>query len=299
MSEIEFLTKTNRFIRHWVVSTKAIFECAYKPEFLYPAFIVGGAFLGSVALSKLSVGPLLLLCFSLSMYFGYGNENGLQVNEFVKNLFTRKLHQDYILLIMNCNKYRYKAEKQLKTWLPTIPSTIVYFHVLGDPECATPFCFDYEKRILWVKTNDDYNSLPHKVISAYEAVEKTYNYKYILKTDDDQQLSDPGFFKMLMRSLDESKCKIHYGGHIVNVDTPHISKYYLFHPELPRNLLINATKYCNGRFYLLSKEATQYLLSKKKFIQKEYLEDYAIGFYLHSNFKQPIFYIDSKKYFHD
>ena len=39
--------------------------------------------------------------------------------------------------------------------------------------------FDFNNSILYVKTNDDYVSLPKKVIAAYEAIHETYIYKYI------------------------------------------------------------------------------------------------------------------------
>lgn len=206
---------------------------------------------------------------------------------------------DYILLIMNCEKYRYKALKQKETWLPNLPQTLTYFHVLGDPLLPEPFYFDEKERILWVRGGDDYNSLPLKVISAFQAVEETYKYKYIFKTDDDQQLLVPGFFPMIMNLLGAMTPKPHYGGHIVDVALPHISTYYIYHPELPKNLLIQKTKYCNGRFYFLSDDAVKDLVMKKEIIQKEYLEDYAIGFYLDPKWKENILPINTKKYFED
>jgi hypothetical protein len=209
------------------------------------------------------------------------------------------MQQDYILLIMNCIKYRYKAETQKETWLENLPANILYFHVLGDPEAKDPFYFDFEGHVLWVKTNDDYNSLPHKVISAYEAIQKTFSYKYIFKTDDDQMLKTDAFFPMITNLTNSMNPKVHYGGYIVDVPFQHISKYYLIHPELPKNLLIEKIKYCNGRFYLLSKEAVRDLVSKKTDIQSQYLEDYGIGLYLDPKFKMNILPIDTKKYFED
>ena len=206
---------------------------------------------------------------------------------------------DYILLIMNCEKYRYKALKQKETWLKTLPANLAYFHVLGDPDLPEPFYFDEKERILWVRGGDDYNSLPHKVISAFQAVEETYKYKYIFKTDDDQQLLVPGFFPMIMNLIGSMTPNPHYGGHIVDVALPHISTYYIYHPELPKNLLIQKTKYCNGRFYFLSADAVKDLIMKKDIIQKEYLEDYAIGFYLDPKWKENILPINTKKYFED
>lgn len=209
------------------------------------------------------------------------------------------MEQDYILLIMNCVKYRDKAEKQTNGWLKNLPANLIYFHVLGDPESNIPFYFDYEAQILWVKTKDDYNSLPHKVIAAYEAIEKTFNYKYIFKTDDDQILTNDLFFPMIMNLLKAKEPKVHYGGYIVDVPFRHVSKYYLVHPELPQNLVVEKIKYCNGRFYLLSKQALTDLILKKEEIKQQHLEDYSVGFYLNPIYKNNILHIDSKKYFQD
>jgi hypothetical protein len=55
--------------------------------------------------------------------------------------------QDYILLILNCNKYREKAITQKNTWLQNIPNNIIYFHVLGNPELSTSFLFDSDDSV--------------------------------------------------------------------------------------------------------------------------------------------------------
>lgn len=212
----------------------------------------------------------------------------------------RKVQQDFILLIMNCQKYREKAEAQKNTWLKELPSNIKYYHVIGNSELKTDFEFDHEERKLWVKNHDDYNSLPHKVINAYDAVNQTYDYKYIMKTDDDQQvLSCFQFFSTLTKLFESPTFSYNYGGFIVDVKLPHISQYYRIHPELPRNLKIEAIKYCNGRFYFLSSNAVQYLINKREDISKEYLEDYAVGYYLNSSLKNKIFPIKTNVYFKD
>jgi hypothetical protein len=212
----------------------------------------------------------------------------------------RKIKQDFILLIMNCQKYREKAETQTNTWLKELPPTIKYYHVVGNSMLKTNFKFDDEERKLWVRNHDDYNSLPHKVITAYDAINQSYDYKYIMKTDDDQQvLSCFQFFTTLTKLFESPTFSYNYGGFIVDVKLPHISQYYRIHPELPRNLKIEAIKYCNGRFYFLSSNAVQDLINKREDISKEYLEDYAVGYYLNSSLKQNIFPIKTDVYFKD
>jgi len=207
------------------------------------------------------------------------------------------IEQEYIMLIMNCKKYLKKAEFQKQTWLPNIPSYLKYYHVLGDESLEEEFKFDNENNILLVKVADDYNSLPKKVIAAYNAVFETFNFKYIYKTDDDQILVRDNFLGIL-RELISRTPRIHYGGHIIITEN-YLSQYHRIHPELPANLPIFKTKYCSGRFYFLSDKAVEYLISKRHLIEKEYLEDYAIGYYLDPKFKINMLGMTTNRFFKD
>lgn len=208
--------------------------------------------------------------------------------------------QKCLLLIMNCKKYVKKANIQIQTWLKTIPSYLQYYHVIGDEtmESEKEYHFDHENHVLYVKVADDYNSLSKKVISAYNAVLKTFDFKYIFKTDDDQILVQDKFFNILS-SLIDKKSDIHYGGFVVDVKQDHLSQYHKIHPELPEYLPILKTQYCNGRFYFLSKDAIIDLIRKRSLIEKEYFEDYAIGFHLDQIYKENRLHISTNKYFID
>lgn len=212
--------------------------------------------------------------------------------------------QDYLLLIFNCYKYRDKALKQKETWLQSLPSKILYFHVLGDPNLETDYQFLTEDNILLVRVEDDYNSLPKKVIGAFLAIQSVYQFKYIFKTDDDQQVTNIKFFDIIISLLnkkwDDPDSRLHYGGQIVNVQKTYLSQYYRIHAELPQNLLVKATKYCSGRFYFLSQDAIRFLVEEKKeLVEAEYLEDYAIGYHLTDSYKTNLLALDTNKYFTD
>jgi hypothetical protein len=199
--------------------------------------------------------------------------------------------QDFILLIMNCEKYRYKAENQKNNWLTYLPSRLVYYHVIGNEELETEYKFDEDARVLYVKTKDDYNSLPHKVISAYAAVQSEFAYKYIFKTDDDQHLKEVGMLEQLMNYVLIKTPN--YGGKLITIAEDHISEYYVFHPELPRNVVVRKSQYCNGRFYILSKIAVEDLLTKRDLFKTEYFEDYAVGYYLSDDIKSRFVHIQN------
>jgi hypothetical protein len=185
------------------------------------------------------------------------------------------------------------------TWLKALPSYLKYYHVIGDEMLETEFAFDDENRILWVKVADDYNSLPNKVITAFNAVYETFNFKYIFKTDDDQILVKPQFFDVV-KSIVESKVPVpHYGGYVVDVKQPYLSQYHRIHPELPKELPLYVTRYCSGRFYFLSKSAISNLINKRENIVKEFLEDYAIGFNLDEHFKTNMLSLATNNFFTD
>ena len=207
--------------------------------------------------------------------------------------------QDFIMLIMNCKKYQKKAKFQKMTWLKTIPSYLKYYHILGDESLDTDFKFDDANNILFVKVGDDYNSLPKKVIAAYHAIQSTFTYKYLFKTDDDQILVANKFFDMICGLINMKQPTPHYGGFIVDVKQPYLSEYHRIHPELPKNLPLYTTKYCSGRFYFLSSEAVTYLVTKRERIEREFLEDYAIGFNLNPHFKEGMLSVATNKFFTD
>lgn len=214
------------------------------------------------------------------------------------------IDQEFILLIMNCKKYTWKADIQRNTWLKKLPTYLKFYHVIGDENLETEYQFinnnnDNNENILYVKTLDDYNSLPKKVIASYKAINETFNYKYIFKTDDDQQLINEKFFDVIKNLLISKTPQSHYGGHMVDVNQPYLSGYYKLHPELPKYLPLLVTKYCSGRFYFLSSKAVAYLLTKREEIEKEYLEDYAIGYNLHDYFKQNLLKLQTSKSFKD
>lgn len=211
------------------------------------------------------------------------------------------MNTDFVLLILNCYKYREKAIQQKDTWLKKLPQNILYFHVIGDmekcKETEQDYLFDHTQNILYVNTKDDYNSLPSKVIYAFNAVNESIQYKYIMKTDDDQVLIQNDFFNYFPKYLLKNPHH-HYGGFVVKVED-HISSYYTVHDCLPRDLLLKKCMYCNGRFYFLSNKAIVSLLDKKDQISEHIIEDHAIGLHLDKSFKKNILNFDTRKIFFD
>lgn len=210
------------------------------------------------------------------------------------------LVQDNLLIILNCRAYRHKAERQKQTWLCNLPTWLPYYHVVGDDTLASPFAWDDAERILWVKAPDDYNSLPKKVMASLYAVQQTFpSVKYVWKTDDDQMLANSAFLESIQDTLERSKPRVHYGGHLVDIPKPYLSQYHTIHPTLPPLLPMLPTVYSSGRFYFLSKQAISNLLNKRERVENECLEDYAVGLHLDPFFKANAVSLPVNQHFKD
>jgi hypothetical protein len=207
----------------------------------------------------------------------------------------------FVLLILNCKKYSHKATIQKQTWLSNLDN---YFHIIGDKDICkeNAYHFDMENKILYTNTEDDYNSLPAKVITAFKAIHETMTVDYIFKTDDDQRLIQPNFFNTLSNILTEKlksdNTLVYYGGKAIKINT-HVSRYYVEHPELPHDIILESCTYCNGRFYLLHHEAVANLLQKYDAICSRFIEDHAIGYYLDIHLRDKLLMINNDMVFVD
>jgi hypothetical protein len=204
----------------------------------------------------------------------------------------------YVLLILNCKKYKWKADKQKSTWLPRIPDNVCYLHVIGRGKTHEACELDLPNHVLYTNTQDDYVSLPHKVIAALKAVNEWFEYTHIYKTDDDQLLIQPNFFVRLDQTLSAAVPALNYGGLNIRVND-HYSNYHTVHSELPTTLFLEKNVYCNGRFYFLSKAAVLHLIPHESEISKRIIEDHAVGFYLGEQMKTRMCNIDTGKIFAD
>lgn len=200
-----------------------------------------------------------------------------------------------ILLIVNCKKYAHKREKQLQSWINDIPKDLKYYHVIGDENLEEDYVFDHLEKIIYVKCKDDYLSLPQKVILSYQAVDENFDYKYIYKTDDDQNIQKE-IWELLRSNLNES---VNYGGQYCQykkdiITTPDYSKE---HPELPSSFKIEKSIFCGGRFYLLSNKNVKDLLKKKNFFKDRILEDQSVGYIMDDKYKKNGLYFNIDRYF--
>jgi hypothetical protein len=184
---------------------------------------------------------------------------------------------EVVWLILSCEAYAAKADRQKQTWLRHV--TDPYFHVIGRPNLPTPFEVDHEGHRLWVRAPDDYPSLPRKTIAALAAIDALFTYRFVFKTDDDQDVPRVEAWRKIVCGILRTR-PVHYGGQLVTLPAPSCSDSYRLHPELGGPLALKAGRYCTGRFYLLSSLAVDSLLLRRAEMEAEVFEDYAVGQYL-------------------
>lgn len=198
-----------------------------------------------------------------------------------------------VLLILSCEKHTHYALKQKQSWLKHIPH---YYHLIGSKKMCgdNRYVFDETNKIIYTKTDDDYLSLSAKVITGFLAIYQTKQVDYIFKTDVNQMLIQPDFFKILIDTLKVNN--ICYGGHALHLKT-HTSSLYTTHPEFPRDVTLEGCTYCTGPFYLLHISAVENLLYKYPLIYNCLVEDHSMGYYLDTRFRNKLLSLDTQNIF--
>jgi hypothetical protein len=187
-------------------------------------------------------------------------------------VYFQLLSMSYCLLILNCKKFSYKRDMQRNTWLKNF-AVMPWFHVIGDTALDTEYKFDDVNNILYVNVPDDYLSLPKKTYMAIKAItDKFPLITHILKTDDDMDCN----LTQLNKYLDIIY-NYDYGGFFANVEANCMSTYHYKYCEEKCPYMILACRYCAGRFYFLSKLATDSILKKKDTFWSYVFEDNIVG----------------------
>lgn len=146
----------------------------------------------------------------------------------------------FIFLIIVSNKDNIDSHKQN---FQNIPSYAAYFYILQDNSIDNDFKFDNANNILYIKKLDnEVYDRAKIIISALNAVNSNFNYKYILKLNDNTQIINYNILGKLLDMLIAND-KYQYGGKILNNGNK---------------------KYCDKSFYFLSNKAISNLLEKRE-----------------------------------
>jgi hypothetical protein len=196
-------------------------------------------------------------------------------------------------MILNCKKYSNRRHMQLDTWLKNI--TTPYYHVIGDENIATDFEINEDNRIITVKCRDTYEALPKKTYLGVKACISLFPHlQYILKTDDDMKCNINNLYKTIhdIQGYD-------YGGQLIECDTYTSDWHYQYvTDEFKIPFVLQATRYCPGRFYFLSKKACDLLVVNKDWMYKNIFEDYAVGYIMTHN-SLNVLNLDAQSIFYD
>jgi len=221
------------------------------------------------------------------------------------------LKDDYVLIILSCKKYRKeRREAQIPQFLTNqkVMNGMPYYHVEGNPQLFTfkkhrkkQYIINEKERVIYTNTKDDYLSLAHKTIMAFKAVVENFDFKYILKTDDDQRLIAPSFFNDLRGHV--IKETPDYVGRIFDMPEK-IEEYQpVVHREdgFPTGYVVgDGLPFTNGRFYALSRRNVKDLVENKfDLIKEELSEDWAMAKYQNIDYRKNTLCFETMNIFMD
>lgn len=203
----------------------------------------------------------------------------------------------HCLFILNCKKYDHKRQRQLESWTQHLPSSVLWFHVVGDPSLTPEYAHVPATHLLTVRCGDGYLALPQKTYLAVKAIRNLFpSVHTILKTDDDMDCDLPAFTDML-KAIEGYD----YGGEIIMVERPHMSIYH--YPNVAEEdrkpIIMYQCAYCPGRFYFLSRKAADWLLRARPKFDVPGFEDATVGRVMSSNPGLRVLNLDAKKIFHE
>lgn len=221
------------------------------------------------------------------------------------------LKDDYVLVILSCKKYRKeRREAQIPQFLTNqkVMNGMPYYHVEGNQQLFTfkkhknkQYVINEKERVIYTNTKDDYLSLAHKTIMAFKAVVENFNFKYILKTDDDQRLIAPNFFNELH-------------GHLIKKNPDYIGRIFLMSEKIeeyqprvhkedgfPTGYKVgDGLPFTNGRFYALSHRNVKDLVENKfDLIKEELSEDWAMAKYQNIDYRKNTLCFETMNIFMD
>ncbi|MDJ0632807.1 MAG: tetratricopeptide repeat protein [Xenococcaceae cyanobacterium MO_188.B29] len=207
-------------------------------------------------------------------------------------LLSKEVDGKIAIMIITCQKNK-QIVPFLKKYLYQQLS-IPYFFVIGNQSLSSDWF--YESDILYVKTPDTYDALTEKVTKALECVYGLFNFKGILKLDDDIWIKNTDKFLNFIHWL-EHECREDYLGRVVGTEgfmSTWMGRCYHW-GRGEQNIINNEpykqpnlAKYCGGgEGYYLSQRSintiVEYRLKCPDTIHNEFIEDKYIGetLYLH------------------
>jgi hypothetical protein len=178
----------------------------------------------------------------------------------------------HFIFVLSC-KRRKECWEELRTKYLE-PTGLEYAIVYGDPSMSNTMDWDPVNKILTLKCEDDYDSLPYKTATGFRVVKTLFNPDGIFKMDDNTELSIPKFNELRKYIIDND---IQYTGKMTS-PAPHFNTYNIHRFKKPENRfpIFISISYCQGSFYYVGPRALDVLCgTMMPYICK--LEDYNVG----------------------
>lgn len=189
-----------------------------------------------------------------------------------------------VFMIISCKGNRHKQDAIRETWLKELNvANIEYVFIEGS--AAVEKAIQLDDR-LFVKSQDTYEYLSHKIYKSIRAIREVYNPDYILKIDDDCACNVQKFLELDLREFE------YLGSNIINGEnsTYDWHKKSLSNEQL-KNVLYKAGKeiswFDGGGGYLIGRKAIDIIAGMNLLKFSHMFEDYAVGRALHGKLKTP------------
>lgn len=189
-----------------------------------------------------------------------------------------------VFMIISCKGNRHKQDAIRKTWLKELNvANIEYVFIEGNPAVEKAIQLDDR---LFVKSQDTYEYLSHKIYKAIRAIRERYNPDYIFKIDDDCACNIQKFMEIGFHNFE------YLGSNIINGEnsTYDWHKKSLSNDQL-KSVLYKARKeiswFDGGGGYLIGRKAIDIIAGMDLLKFSHMFEDYAVGRALHGKVEMP------------
>lgn len=188
------------------------------------------------------------------------------------------LSNKYFLLILSHKKSKNRIEQFSNLCKQENFNNFIVYYFIGAVDLNSDFFVDDTNKIVYLKTQDNYESLSLKTYKAIQYINLHYknDIKGVFKTDDDIDINLDLLYKVLEENQDEK----YFGNKCTNLDSK--SSYHIGKCEDPRfnNNLVDIptdTDYCSGGGYYIHKSLVEDIVRNDEPFYKILFEDIAMG----------------------
>ena len=190
---------------------------------------------------------------------------------FFPKINFKHYHTNYnnIFMICSCKKYDYRIKLLNELYKNNIKSNDLFVFLVGDIDIENNYI---NGNTLFLKCGDLYEDLPCKVIFGIQFITEFFNFKKLIKVDDDVVINFDKYYELL-NILPNNK--LYYGrknppdGNVIPSNKWHIGKldknheynnkvlpdsYFPFNRETP-------IQWCSGGIYILSNDVCKLIMN--------------------------------------